>query len=179
MGSTEGYSTKEGEGHQRPDPSLHDQSFGNCCFLSFLQILSDDAFFLFHSPHLPPYAHVDHSSDISRQAADFYLSETTTSPCSLFLKTSCLSPVLFHLILLKLRMYFQHRLLFVHCCISSLGGSSWASHLPLRNAIYKHFYAGQVWQEYSSVLLNCIRRVMSTMHLFCFVPHLVICGVRY
>lgn len=134
MGSAEGYrtGTKEGEGRQGSDPSLHHQSFGNHCILSFLQILSDDAFFLFHSPHLPLYAHIVHSSDISREAADFYLSETTTSPCSLSLKTSsCLSPVLFHLILLKLRTYFQHRLLFVHCCISSLGETAGLLICPL------------------------------------------------
>lgn len=143
-------------GHQGPDPSLHDQSFGNRCSLSFLQLLSDDAFSLFHSPNLPPYAPFVLCSDFSKEAADFCPSETIAFPCSLSLETSCLSPVLFHFILLKhsCKDIYSTQTSLVHCCTSSLGEISWASHLPLRKAIYEHFYAGQMWMEYSSLLLN-------------------------
>lgn len=144
-------------GHQGPDPSLHDQNFGNRCSLSFLQLLADDVFSLFHSPHLAPYAPFVLCSDFSKEAADFCPPETIAFPCLLSLETSsCLSPVLFHFILLKLscKDTYLRQTSLVHCCTSSLGESSWASHLPLRKAVYEHFYAGQMWKEYSSLLLN-------------------------
>lgn len=81
-------------GHQGPDLSLHDHSFCNHCSPSFLQLLSDDAFSLFHSPHQPHYAPFVLCSDFPKENADFYPSEATAFSCSLYLKTSHLSPVL-------------------------------------------------------------------------------------
>jgi len=132
--------------HQRPDPSLHAQSFGNCCSLSFLQLRSDATFSLFHSPHLPPYVPFFLCSDFSKEAADFRPSETTAFPCSLSLEISCLSPVLFTFILLKrsCKDTYSAQTSVVHCCTSSSSEDSWASHLPLGKAISEHFYAGQM-----------------------------------
>lgn len=160
-------------GHQGPDLSLHDHSFCNHCSPSFLQLLSDDAFSLFHSLHQPHYAPFVLCSDFPKENADFYPSEAIAFSCSLYLKTSHLSPVLFHFVQLKLscKDTYSTQTALVRCCTSALGESSWSSHLPLGKAIYEQFYAGQMWNEYSILLPNSTASGMWWI-LFCFVPHL-------
>lgn len=147
---------KEEEGIKDQTLASRTTAFCNHCSPSLLQLLSDDAFSLLHSPYQPHYVPFVLCSDFPKEDADFSPSETIGFSYSLYLETSCLSPVLFNFILLKLscKDIYSTQTALVQCCTSALGKSSWPSHLPLRKTIYEQFYAGQMWNEYSILLLK-------------------------